>query len=94
MHKGLDFAARRGTPIFAAGNGLVEYAGRNGGYGKYVRIRHNSTFKTAYAHMHRYGKGIRKGRRVKQGQIIGYVGSTGRSISRTCTTKCIRTAGR
>ncbi|MEE3095102.1 MAG: peptidoglycan DD-metalloendopeptidase family protein, partial [Pseudomonadota bacterium] len=79
MHKGLDFAARRGTPIFAAGNGLVEYAGRNGGYGKYVRIRHNSTFKTAYAHMHRYGKGIRKGRRVKQGQIIGYVGSTGRS---------------
>jgi len=79
MHRGLDFAARRGTPIYAAGNGFVEYAGRNGGYGKYVRIRHNSTYKTAYAHMHRYGKGIRKGRRVKQGQIIGYVGSTGRS---------------
>ena len=79
MHKGLDFAARRGTPIFAAGDGFVEYAGRNGSYGKYIRLRHNGTFKTAYAHMHRYGKGIRKGRRVHQGQIIGYVGSTGRS---------------
>lgn len=79
MHKGLDFAARRGTPIYAAGDGVVEYAGRNGGYGKYVRIRHNGTYKTAYAHMHRYGRGVRKGRRVRQGQVIGYVGSTGRS---------------
>ena len=79
MHKGLDFAARRGTPIYAAGDGVVEYAGRNGGYGKYVRIRHNGTYKTAYAHMHRYSRGIRKGRRVRQGQVIGYVGSTGRS---------------
>jgi len=79
MHKGLDFAARRGTPIFAAGDGVVEFVGRNGGYGKYVRIRHNDMFKTAYAHMHRYGRGIRKGRRVRQGQVIGYVGSTGRS---------------
>ena len=79
MHKGLDFAARRGTPIYAAGDGVIEYAGRNGGYGKYVRIRHNGTYKTAYAHMHRYGRGIRKGRRVRQGQVIGYVGSTGRS---------------
>ena len=79
MHKGLDFAARRGTPIYAAGDGVIEYAGRNGGYGKYVRIRHNGTYKTAYAHMNRYGRGIRKGRRVRQGQVIGYVGSTGRS---------------
>jgi murein DD-endopeptidase MepM/ murein hydrolase activator NlpD len=79
MHKGLDFAARRGTPIYAAGDGVVDFAGRKGAYGKYVRIRHNGTYKTAYAHMHRYGKGVRTGRRVRQGQIIGYVGSTGRS---------------
>jgi len=79
MHKGLDFAARRGTPIYAAGDGVVDFAGRKGGYGKYVRIRHTGTYKTAYAHMHRYGKGVRTGRRVRQGQIIGYVGSTGRS---------------
>ena len=77
MHKGLDFAAPRGTPIYAAGNGTVEHAGRNGAYGKYVRIRHNADYSTAYAHM----KSIktRKGRRVKQGQVIGYVGTTGRS---------------
>ena len=79
MHRGVDFAAPRGTPIYAAGDGTVEVAGRKGAYGKYVRIRHNSTYKTAYAHMSRYGKGIKKGKRVKQGQIIGYVGSTGRS---------------
>jgi murein DD-endopeptidase MepM/ murein hydrolase activator NlpD len=79
MHKGLDFAARRGTPIYAAGDGVVDFAGRKGGYGKYVRIRHTGIYKTAYAHMHRYGKGVRTGRRVRQGQIIGYVGSTGRS---------------
>lgn len=79
MHRGVDFAAPRGTPIYAAGNGIVEMAQRNGGYGKYVRIRHNGTYKTAYAHMSRYGRGIRKGKRVRQGQIIGYVGTTGRS---------------
>jgi murein DD-endopeptidase MepM/ murein hydrolase activator NlpD len=79
MHKGLDFAARRGTPIYAAGDGVVDFAGRNGSYGKYIRIRHIGNYKTAYAHMHRYGKGVRTGRRVRQGQIIGYVGSTGRS---------------
>ena len=79
MHKGLDFAARRGTPVYAAGDGFVEYAGRKGSYGKYIRLRHNGSFKTAYAHMHRYARGIRNGRRVHQGQIIGYVGSTGRS---------------
>ncbi len=79
MHKGTDFAAPTGTPIYAAGNGVVEFRGRNGGYGNYVRIRHNGKYKTAYAHMSRFGKGIRKGSHVKQGQIIGYVGSTGRS---------------
>ncbi len=77
MHKGLDFAAPRGTPIYAAGNGTVEYAGRNGAFGNYVRIRHNSEYSTAYAHMKAVN--TRKGRRVKQGQVIGYVGSTGRS---------------
>ncbi len=79
LHKGTDFAAPRGTPIYAAGDGVVESAGRNGAYGTYVRIRHNSTYKTAYAHMRRIAKGMRRGKRVRQGQIIGYVGSTGRS---------------
>ena len=79
MHKGVDFAAPRGTPIYAAGRGIIELAQRNGGYGKYVRIRHNDIYKTAYAHMSRYGRNIRKGTRVRQGQIIGYVGTTGRS---------------
>jgi len=63
----------------ASGNGVVEFAGTNGAYGKYIRIRHNSTYKTAYAHLNGYAKGVRKGQRVSQGQIIGYVGSTGRS---------------
>lgn len=78
MHKGSDFRAPTGTPIMAAGDGVIEMSARNGSYGNYVRIRHNSTYKTAYAHLSRYGKGIKKGRRVKQGQIIGYSGSTGR----------------
>ncbi|MCP1336130.1 M23 family metallopeptidase [Futiania mangrovi] len=79
MHKGVDFAAPTGTPIMAAGDGTIEVAGRNGGYGNYIRIRHNGTFSTAYAHMHRFAKGMSRGARVRQGQIIGYVGSTGRS---------------
>jgi murein DD-endopeptidase MepM/ murein hydrolase activator NlpD len=79
MHRGIDFAAPRGTPIYAAGNGVVELAGRKGGYGKYLRIRHNGTYKTAYAHMSRIAKSMHPGKRVKQGQVIGYVGSTGRS---------------
>ena len=79
MHKGVDFAAPRGTPIYAAGNGVIEKAGRNGGYGKYIRIRHKNGLKTAYAHMHRFAKNMRVGKRVQQGQIIGYVGTTGRS---------------
>ncbi len=79
MHRGADFAAPRGTPIYAAGNGTVEYAGRKGGYGVYIRIRHNGRYNTAYAHMKGVARGISKGKRVRQGQTIGYVGSTGRS---------------
>ena len=79
MHKGIDFAAPIGTPIYAGGNGIVEYVGTNGGYGKYIRIRHNNEYKTAYAHLNSYKKGISKGVRVNQGEVIGYVGSTGRS---------------
>lgn len=79
MHKGVDFAARRGTPIYAAGDGKIETAGWVRGYGKYIRIRHNGTYKTAYAHMNGFAKGIKGGSRVRQGQVIGYVGTTGRS---------------
>ncbi len=79
MHKGIDFAAPIGTPIYAGGNGVIEFVGRNGGYGKYIRIRHNNEYKTAYAHLNSYKKGITKGVRVNQGDIIGYVGNTGLS---------------
>ena len=79
MHKGVDFAAPTGTPIYAAGEGTVEYVGARGAYGKYIRLRHNGQLKTAYAHLHKYKSGIRVGSRVEQGDIIGYVGSTGRS---------------
>lgn len=78
QHAGTDFAAPTGTPIFAAGNGVIERSSRYGSYGNYVRIKHANGYKTAYAHMSRYGKGIKQGKRVKQGQIIGYVGATGR----------------
>ncbi len=78
MHKGTDFAAPTGTPIMAAGNGVVERASRYGSYGNYVRIRHANGYQTAYAHMSKYGRGIKKGKRVKQGDIVGYVGATGR----------------
>lgn len=79
MHKGVDFGATTGTPIYAAGDAVVEKAGRFGAYGNYVRLRHTSKLQTAYAHLSRYGPGIRPGVRVRQGQVIGYVGSTGRS---------------
>lgn len=79
MHKGIDFAASTGTPIFAAGDGVVEHAGWFSSFGKYVRIRHNSKLKTAYAHMSKINTTVKVGTRVKQGQIIGYVGTTGRS---------------
>lgn len=78
MHKGIDFAAPVGTPIYASGNGIVVKAGPFSSYGNYVRLRHNSGMETAYAHMSRFGSGIRPGVRVAQGQVIGYVGRTGR----------------
>ncbi len=77
MHKGVDFAAPKGTPIMAAGDGVVERCNRYGGYGNYICIRHSGNMKTAYAHLSRYGKGISRGKKVHQGQIIAYVGSTG-----------------
>ena len=79
MHSGVDFAAPTGTPIMAAGNGTVEVAGRNGGYGNYIRIRHTDGYKTAYAHLSKFANGVRSGKYVTQDQIIGYVGSTGMS---------------
>lgn len=79
MHKGLDFAAPKGTPIMAGGDGVVTYAGPRGSYGNYVHIRHPNNYETVYAHMSRHADGIKSGKRVKQGETIGYVGSTGRS---------------
>ena len=79
MHKGTDFAAPTGTPIMASGNGIIKKAGWCGGGGNCVKIRHNSTYETIYAHMSKFSRGIKSGVRVKQGQIIGYVGSTGKS---------------
>ena len=78
IHRGVDFAAPPGTPIYAAGDGVVEKAGWAGGYGKYVRIRHNGAYKSAYAHMRQIARGVKVGVRVKQRQIIGYIGATGR----------------
>ena len=79
MHRGVDFAAPKGTPIIAAGSGVVQKSGWFGNYGRYVRIRHTGRYATAYAHMTRIADGVTAGARVRQGQIIGYVGSTGRS---------------
>jgi len=79
MHKGTDFAAPSGTPIMASGSGTVTRARWCGGGGNCVKIKHNSTYETIYAHMKSFAKGVREGRKVKQGQIIGYVGSTGMS---------------
>jgi murein DD-endopeptidase MepM/ murein hydrolase activator NlpD len=77
MHQGVDFAAPAGTPIKAAGDGVIEIAAPNSGYGNYVMVRHNSEYKTVYAHLSSFAKGIAPGVRVRQGQTIGYVGSTG-----------------
>jgi murein DD-endopeptidase MepM/ murein hydrolase activator NlpD len=79
LHRGTDFAAPTGTPIYAAGNGTVQRASWNGGYGHYIRIRHGRGYETAYAHLSRYARGIRPGVRVRQGDTIGFVGSTGAS---------------
>jgi murein DD-endopeptidase MepM/ murein hydrolase activator NlpD len=84
MHTGVDWAAPSGTPILAAGDGTVEKVGREGGYGNYIRIRHANGFATAYGHMSRFAAGVEPGVTVKQGQIIGYVGSTGMSTGPHC----------
>jgi murein DD-endopeptidase MepM/ murein hydrolase activator NlpD len=76
-HLGIDYAAPTGTPIVSIGDGRVAYVGWKGGFGKYVEIRHNNVYTTCYGHLSRYGKGVRKGARVSQGQVIGYVGATG-----------------
>jgi murein DD-endopeptidase MepM/ murein hydrolase activator NlpD len=76
-HQGIDFGARTGTPILAAGDGVVVESGRKGGYGNWLRIRHSGGWDTGYGHISRYAKGVRKGVRVRQGQVIAYVGSTG-----------------
>ena len=78
-HLGLDFAAPKGTPVFAAGDGTITRIGYTGNYGEYIRIRHNGTYNTGYAHLSGYAKGMKRGKRVRQGQVIGYVGSTGMS---------------
>jgi len=77
MHTGVDWACAMGTPIMAAGSGVIEEAGRKGEYGNYIRIRHANGYKTAYGHMSRFASGVSEGVKVRQGQIIGYVGSTG-----------------
>jgi murein DD-endopeptidase MepM/ murein hydrolase activator NlpD len=79
MHTGVDWAAPSGTPIYASGNGVVEKAGWESGYGKYVRIRHTNGYETAYGHMTAFARGIDENTRVRQGQVIGFVGSTGLS---------------
>ena len=78
-HLGVDYAAPTGTPVVAAGNGRVQFRGRKGGYGKLVQIKHGNGFTTSYAHLSRYARGVRRGSKVTQGQVIGYVGSTGLS---------------
>ena len=79
MHRGVDFAAKRGTPIMAAGDGRITFAGRNGSFGRFIEIKHLNNFKTRYAHLYKFSKGIKKGKIVKQGDIIGFVGTSGRS---------------
>ncbi len=79
MHRGVDFGAPTGTPIYAAGDGKVEFVGRKGGYGNYIRIKHNGQYSSAYAHTSRFAAGMKVGKKVKQGDVIAYVGSTGAS---------------
>lgn len=78
LHKGIDFGAPKGTPIYASGDGVIVKAAPFGSYGNYVRINHNNNYNTAYAHMNGFAKNIKKGKKVKQGDVIGYVGNTGR----------------
>lgn len=79
MHKGVDFAAAVGTPIYAAGNGVVEFVGWKSGYGRFILLKHNNTLSTAYAHASKFSKNLKRGSKIKQGDIIAYVGTSGRS---------------
>ncbi|MBN2287777.1 MAG: M23 family metallopeptidase [Candidatus Glassbacteria bacterium] len=76
-HLGIDYAAPTGTPVLALGDGRVDYCGRNGGFGKYIKVKHNGMYTTSYGHLSGYARGLKVGTRVRQGQVIGYVGSTG-----------------
>jgi murein DD-endopeptidase MepM/ murein hydrolase activator NlpD len=78
-HNGVDFAAQRGTPVRAVGDGIITQAGWNGNYGKAIDVQHDTTYMSRYAHLDRFAEGIQNGTPVKKGQVIGYVGSTGRS---------------
>ncbi len=78
-HWGVDYAAPKGTPVSALGDGVIQFAGRRGGYGNYIEVRHNSTYTTCYGHLWKFAGGVRKGTRVTQGEVIGFVGSTGLS---------------
>jgi murein DD-endopeptidase MepM/ murein hydrolase activator NlpD len=78
-HYGVDYAAPIGTPVESVGNGRVTFIGWKGGYGRYMRIRHNHIYETSYGHLSRFAKGLKKGSRVRQGDVIGYVGSSGLS---------------
>ncbi len=78
-HRGTDFAAPTGTPIKASGSGVIEMSKWHGAYGRYIKIKHNHKYTTGYAHLSRFARGIKKGKRVRQGQVIGYVGTSGRS---------------
>ena len=77
LHRGVDFAARRGTPVFAAGDGVISALGVEGNHGKRIRINHEYNYKTLYAHLNGYARGLKTGSPVTQGQVIGYVGATG-----------------
>ncbi|MDN5248299.1 MAG: M23 family metallopeptidase [Wolbachia endosymbiont of Tyrophagus putrescentiae] len=77
FHKGVDYAVQSGTPIHAAADGIIEYIGHNGGYGKYIKIKHKNGYTTCYAHMSKFSSNVKLGSKVKQGQVIAYVGSTG-----------------
>ena len=79
MHKGIDFGAPQGTPVYAAGDGRIAFIGNHGAYGNYIRIDHRNSYSTAYAHLQRFKTALARGTRVRQGDIIGYVGTTGRS---------------
>lgn len=90
FHSGVDLAAPMNTPIMAAGDGVITQLGRKGAYGKYIRIKHSSGYQTAYAHMNGYRSGLKVGSKVKRGEVIGYVGSTGRSTGPHCHFEVIK----